>query len=60
MDRWAWTNNASNGMLPIWTGDAISSTAPKFDAAKRMSETIKKMEDSANPYSFDTSGLPEE
>jgi len=59
-DRWAWTNNAANGMLQIWTGDATSATAPKFDAAKRLSESNKTMRSAAAAYSFDPAGLPNE
>jgi hypothetical protein len=48
-DRWAWTNNSTNGMLQIWTG---------FSAGQRLSENNKTMYSGAAAYSFDTGGLP--
>jgi hypothetical protein len=48
-DRWAWTNNPTNGMLQIWTG---------FSAGQRLSENNKTMYSGAAAYSFDTGGLP--
>jgi hypothetical protein len=57
-DRWTWTNNATNGMLQIWTGAATGATAPKFSAAKRLSENNKTMYSGASAYSFDTGGMP--
>ncbi len=59
-DRWAWTNNAVNGMLQIWTGDASSSVAPHFDAPTRMAENNKTMYSAASDYSNDTGELPVE
>ena len=48
-DRWAWTNNSTNGMLQIWMG---------FSANQRLSENNKTMYSGAAAYSFDTGGLP--
>ena len=57
-DRWAWTSNAANGMLQIWTGAASDAAAPKFDATQRLSENQKLMYSAAIPYSHDPGGLP--
>jgi len=57
-DRWAWTSNAANGMLEIWTGEASAAAAPKFNAGRRLSESNKTMYSAAAPYSFDIGGLP--
>lgn len=56
-DRWAWTDNATNGMLQIWTGTATGTGVPKFNAAKRLLENNKTMYSGAVPYSFDHAGL---
>jgi hypothetical protein len=57
-DRWAWTNNASNGMLQIWTGAATAPETPNFDATRRMTENNKSMYSASAAYSSDPGGLP--
>ena len=61
-DRWAWTSNATNGMLERWTG--ASTAGPNLDAASRLQRTNLSMRAAAgfnNPvYAFDPDYLPQE
>ena len=61
-DRWAWTSNATNGMIERWTG--ASSAGPNFDAATRMQRNDLPMRTAAGfsspVYSFDPDYLPTE
>lgn len=57
-DRWQWTNNANDGMLQIWIGDAASPSGPAFNAGTRLSENNKSMYSASAAYSFDVGGLP--
>jgi len=44
-------------MLEIWTGEATDAAAPKFSAARRLTENNKTMYSAAVDYSFDPGGL---
>lgn len=55
-DRWAWTSNAANGMLEIWTG--ASTSVPGYDAGRRASENGKTIKEAATNYSYDPAGIP--
>ena len=63
-DRWAWTSNATNGMLQMWTG--ASSAGPNFNAATRLQQNNLSLGAAAGRgsyvpiFAFDPDYLPDD